>query len=208
MGFDHGVIVGEVKSGGPADKAGMKVDDIILGMNGRPIKDGDDLIARVADTPVGSTITLNADRDGKKMDFKVTTADRAQIWADRVGPQTPAAPDTSKPETPTSVKFGIYPRPASEEERELTPDKHGVTVTRVEPGSFAEEIGLQERDIIVSINRQPVSSVDDIRKIQSTLKPGDAVAFRIVRTPPSGVNRRASNTPASVRFLSGTLPQE
>ncbi len=208
MGFDHGVIVGELKAGGPADKAGMKVDDIILGLNGQKVKDGEDLIARIADTPVGTSVILNADRDGKKMDFKVTIADRAQIWADRVGQQRALPEAPSKPEAPTSVKFGIYPRAVSEEERDLTPDKHGVTVTRVEPGSFAEEIGMQERDIIVSINRQPVSSVDDIRKIQSTLKPGDAVAFRIVRTPPSGVNRRASNTPASVRFLSGTLPQE
>src|SRR5579872_5931674 len=86
MGFDHGVIVGEVKPGGPADKAGMKVQDIILGLNGQVIKDGDDLIARIADTGVGTPVTLNCDRDGKKMDFKVTVADRAQIWADRVGP--------------------------------------------------------------------------------------------------------------------------
>ncbi len=59
MGFDHGVIVSEVKPGGPAEKAGMKVDDIILGMNGQPMKDGDDLTGRVADTPVGTQVTLN-----------------------------------------------------------------------------------------------------------------------------------------------------
>ena len=43
--------------------------------------------------------------------------------------------------------------------------------------SCDEEIGMQERDIIVAINRTAVSSVDDIRKIQSTLKPGDAVQY-------------------------------
>ena len=143
------------------------------------------------------------------MDFKVTIADRAQIWADRVGPQQVPSETSVKPESPTQVKFGIYPRPASEEERQLTPDKHGVTVTRVEPGSFAEEIGMQERDIIIGINRTAVSSVDDIRKIQSTLKPGDAVAFRIVRaTPVAPGNRRASAQAPVTRFLSGTLPQD
>ena len=53
MGFDHGVIISEVKPGGPADKAGMKVDDIILGLNGQPMKDGEELTGRVADGHVG-----------------------------------------------------------------------------------------------------------------------------------------------------------
>jgi len=211
MGFNHGVIVGEVKPEGPAGKAGMKVDDIILGINGHTVKDGDDLIERIADTPVGTQVTLNCDRDGKTMDFKLIVADRAQIWADRVGAPRPAPEAPSKPEpTSTQVKFGIYPRAVSEEERDLTPEKRGVTVTRVEPGSFAEEIGMQERDIIIAINRTPVSSVDDIRKIQSTLKPGDPVAFRIVRTPPvaAGSRRATSAQQPVTRFLSGTLPEE
>src|SRR4029078_3572562 len=54
LGEDHGVVVGEVKKGGPADKAGIKADDIILGINGQAIKNGDELVARVADIPVGT----------------------------------------------------------------------------------------------------------------------------------------------------------
>ena len=45
LGEDHGVIVGEVKKDGPADKAGVKPDDIILAINGQPIKNGDELVA-------------------------------------------------------------------------------------------------------------------------------------------------------------------
>ncbi len=154
----------------------MKPDDIILGLNGQPVKDGDDLIGRVADTPVGTQVTLNVDRDGKKMDFKLTIQDRIQVYADEpsvAGNKTPAE-EPAKPDTPsaTQVKFGFSPRVVSEEERELTPDKHGVTVTRVEPGSFAEEVGMQEHDIIIAINRQPVSSVDDIKKVQSDAEAG------------------------------------
>ena len=74
-------------------------------------------------------------------------------------------------EEATQVKFGISIRNASEEEKELTPDKHGITVSKVETGSFADDIGMQERDIIVGINRVPISSVEDIRKVQATLKP-------------------------------------
>ena len=60
-------------------------------------------------------------------------------------------------------------------------EKRGVLVTRIEPGSFAEELGLQERDIIVSINRQPVAATEDVRRLQQGLKPGDPIAFRIMR---------------------------
>jgi serine protease Do len=76
----------------------------------------------------------------------------------------------------------------------------------VEPGSFAEDIGLMERDVIIAINRQPVSSVDDIRRIQQTLKGGDPVAFRVVRTAP-GLARARGGPATQTMFLSGTLPQ-
>ena len=209
MGFDHGVLVSEVRPGGPADKAGIKVDDIILGLNGSAVKDGDDMVNRVADLPIGTQVTLNCDRDGKKVDFKVTIQDRMELWADRaeVVGHRPNPPETSKPETPiTTVEFGFQGRPASEEETLTTPDKHGVTVTRVEPGSFADEVGMKERDVIISVNRQPVTSLDDIRKVRQTLKPGDPVAFRVVRAMPGPKSQHGSQSAAPM-FLTGTLPE-
>jgi serine protease Do len=211
MGFDHGVLVSEVRAGGPADKAGVKVDDIILGLNSQPVKDGDDMVNRVADLPVGSTAVLNCDRDGKKMDFRVTIQDRTELWADRAevrGPKLPP-PEVTKPDTAVagSVKFGIMGRPASPEESQMTPNKHGVTVTRVEPGSFAEEIGMKERDVIIAINRTQVSSEDDIRKVQQTLKPGDPVAFRVVRSQYGDEGRKGDQPTPHAMFLTGTLPE-
>src|SRR5579864_5937084 len=207
LGVDHGVIVSEIRKDGPADKAGLKPDDIITGINGQPVKDGDELVARVADLPVGSQATLDVDRDGKKMDFKLVIQDRTKVFADdpRVVGEN-AIPENGASKGEAQVKFGISIRAASEEERDLTPDKHGIAVTRVEPGSFAEDVGLMERDIVISINRQQVNSVEDIRKIQGTLKPGDPVAFRVVRQIAGG---RAKNIQArtATMFLSGTLPQ-
>jgi len=92
-------------------------------------------------------------------------------------------------------------------------------VTLVQSDSFAEEIGIQNGDVIDTINRQPVNSVDDIRKVQEKLKPGDAVAFHVVRgvTPPpapaSGRSgrptvqlRTAENQGPAGTYLSGILP--
>jgi serine protease Do len=73
----------------------------------------------------------------------------------------------------------------------------------VDPDSFAEEIGLQERDIIVAINRQPVGSVEDIRAIQSKLKSGDAVAFRVMRPAPMSTRGRPQYIGS---YVAGTLP--
>lgn len=208
LGEDHGVIVGEVKKGGPADKAGIKADDIILGINGQAIKNGDELVARVADIPVGTPASLTVDRDGKKMEIKLTIQDRAKVFSDDPRVVGEVAPSDTAPgkEESTQVKFGISVRGTSDEEKESTPDKRGIAVTRVENGSFADDVGLMEKDIITAINRQPISSVDDIRKVQGTLKPGDPVAFRVVRPIPGA---RTKGTPArtATMFLSGTLPQ-
>jgi S1-C subfamily serine protease len=76
----------------------------------------------------------------------------------------------------------------------------------VDPDTFADEIGMMERDVIVSINRHPVSSVEDIKRIQATLKPGDAVAFRVYR--PLGVALRNSKAQYQSLVLAGTLPNE
>jgi len=214
MGFDHGIIVSDVKKDGPSDKAGVKVDDIILGINGKPLKDGDDLMGRVADMPVGTSCVLNVDRDGKKMEFKLVVQDRLKVfWDDpRVVGEVKNVPtantEEEKPEISKVVQFGIQVRALGDEEKSLVSDKGGMVVTRVEANSFASDIGMQDRDIITSIDRKPVNSVEDIKRIQGTLKPGDAVVFRVVRS--LGPIRRgaAGNSPSTqVLWLPGTLPE-
>jgi serine protease Do len=79
-------------------------------------------------------------------------------------------------------------------------------VVSVDQGSFAEDIGIVEKDVIVSINRLPVTSVDDIRKIQSSLKSGDAVAFRVMRS--NQIGARGGHGQWTSFFLSGTLPTQ
>jgi serine protease Do len=85
-------------------------------------------------------------------------------------------------------------------------NKKGVVVTAVLPNSFAEDIRLLEKDVIVSINRQQVSSVEDVRRIQGTLKPGDPVAFRVLRRINLGPAGPSSEWTSF--FLSGALPVE
>lgn len=201
FGVKQGVPVLQVTPGGPCAKAGVKVEDIIVAMDGKPIKDGNDLVERVAESPVGSTVTLTVDRKGKTMDLKVTIEDRAKLFPDEAS--TSRRGVTPEGEDAQQAKFGISIREFTQTEKDQSNFKEslGVLITNVEEGSFASEIGLQARDVIVSINRQSVSSVDDVKRIQASLKAGDPVAFRVMRA-----DRRQRPVEWVSLFLAGTLP--
>jgi serine protease Do len=213
LGSKPGVLVNVVKKDGPADKAGIKVEDIITAMNGTPVKDGDDLVARVADTPIGTSVSLTVDRDGKTMDFKVTIMDRAEVWAEvlkddpRFENSRPDPDEPGKPETTQQYKFGMKLHALTDAERTAMglEGKGGLVIRSVDPGSFAEDIGLFEKDVILAINRKPVSTVEDVIKIQSSLKAGDAVAFHVMRATP-GVRGHAPQWTSF--FVPGTLPPQ
>ena len=209
FGYDHGVVVSKAVPEGPAATAGIKADDIVVAIDGKPVKDGDDLVARIADTPVGKTVTLTVDREGQKLDKKVTIGDREKVFKDdpRFAGHRPQMTDPGDKSENTSVRFGMGLRGLNDAQRkEMGLEEQGVQVTTVEDGSFAEEIGIREKDVIVSLNRQPVRSFEDVKRIQATLKPGAAVAFRILR--PAGGQTRGTRMQWVGAYLSGTLPAE
>jgi serine protease Do len=195
-GVTEGVFVLEVPDGGPADKAGIKVEDIIVAVNGKPIHTGEELVERVTNTPIGNTLSVTVLRDHKKMDFPVVVADLAKVFPDRFGN---GKEEEAGPAESTHVLFGINIENLTDARRDnMGIKQHGVLVGSVEPSSFAEDIGMQRGDVLVEINRQPVRTTDDVKRIQQTLKPGDAVAFKILR--------QSGRTEWSPLFLAGTLP--
>jgi serine protease Do len=215
LGVNHGVIIREINpKDGPSAKAGLKANDIITSINGQAVKNGDDLLSHVADATVGSTLTLGVDRDGKSMEFKVVTQDRRVLFANEPGIVGENFGEEPPPkETPAAgVKFGITVRELTEDERNLTPDKHGLIVTSVPENSFGEDIEMEKGDIILAINRHPVSSVDDLKKITGSLKSGDAVAVLVVRpaaervAPVQTSPRGGSGAPPSPRSKAVPAP--
>ncbi len=204
-GATQGVFVDSVNKDGPAAKAGIRPEDILVSLNGQPIKDGDDLISRVSATPVGAVVTVGVLRDGKKTDYKVTVGERAEIFADTLGARR-GQPESTRTEAPEAM-FGFWFRSLRDSDREKLgfEDKGGVLVTKVDPNSFAEDIGMAQGDIITAVNRQPVNSAEDVRRIQSTLKPGQPAAFRILRRPLTARGTRGDWQPL---FLAGTLPDK
>ena len=181
-GGSQGIFVQSVEPNGPADKAGVKEGDVITSINGKPVSQGQELIDRVADTAVGENLNVSVLRNGKSQNLRIVVGDRGKVFANRLGGS--ARGDQAGPsEGATQAKFGLSIQNLNNANRDNLGYKGatGVLVTQVEPGSFAEDIGLTQNDIITEINRQPVNSVDDVKRIQNTLKTGDAVAFRVMR---------------------------
>ncbi|MFB3777658.1 MAG: Do family serine endopeptidase [Bryobacteraceae bacterium] len=206
-GVTSGAFISAVSPGGPAEKGGLKEADVVVSVNGKPIKSNDEFINTIAETPVGTQATLGIVRDGKKMDLKVTIGDRAEIWADNPRVTGRRSPQSGEAES-AGMRFGISVRNLSSAEKADTglEGKNGVLITDVDATSFAEDIGLRPDDVITEINRQPVTSVDDIRRIQSNLKPGDVVAFRVLRE--AGTARRGARSSWTALYLAGTLPNK
>ncbi len=199
-GGKQGVFVQAVEPNGPADKAGVKEADIIQSIDGKPIRKGQDLIDGIADTSVGTTVPVVLLRNDKTLTVSVTVGDRAKIFPNEFG--AAQTDETDHSEAATQARFGISIQPLTDALRQNLGFKDktgGVLVQSVEPGSFAEDIGLQRGDVIMAINRKPVTSTDDVMSIQRTLKTGDAVAFRVMRAARNGAEWQAF-------YLAGTLP--
>jgi serine protease Do len=186
-GFKNGVLVQEVQPGGPADKAGLKAGDIIVSIDGRPIKDGDDLVNEIASRRPGSTIRLGYNRDGKPQDTTVTIGDRDTVFADLNNPQPESTDDNGG--GVGEAKLGIV---VQEAPPEMVKQIHtsGVIVESVRPGSFADLQGLSTGLVITHINRQPTPGKDQFDAVVSKLKTGDDVVFEVIdpHHPEQGIN--------------------
>ena len=193
-GAKGGVFVMKVISGGPAEEAGMKAEDIILKVNGVDIDNGEKLIEVVASIRVGVTVPIEVFRDGKTVTLDVEIADREKLY-----PEQAEVRIDERESDEVAVRFGITVQeisPAQAEQMRLEDDS-GVLITRVDAGSFAQDVGLRPRDVLVAVNRRSVSSIRSLREIQRTLEPGMDVAFKILRFEGQGWE---------TRYLADVLP--
>jgi len=195
-GSGSGVTVSSVVAGSPADQAGLKVGDTITSVDGKKVSKGSELVADIASRKPGSKVNLSFLRNGKTQETSVTIADRAKLFAARLGEDQ----ENGDESTPKQSKFGVTVRKVTPEmaDRLDMPAGKGVIVQDVRPNSFAEDVNLGRGDIILEVNKQPVNSEEDFAKIESSLKSGQDVVF-LVRS-------RGSSRQDGTVFLAGTLP--
>jgi serine protease Do len=192
-GFKNGVLVQQIVHGGPSDKAGLKQGDIITSIDGRSIKDGDDLVNEITSRRPGSSIRLGYQRDGKQMDTTVTIGDLDKVFAAQENQQADAGPDNQGDAGETKLGLVVRQESDSTAAKIHTP---GVVIQSVRSGSFADLQGLEPGLIITRINKQPTGTKEQFDAVVGKLKTGDDVVFEVVdpRHPENGVN-----------YLGGTL---
>src|SRR6202171_2158554 len=195
-GSGSGITISSVVAGSPADQAGLKVGDTITTLDGKKVTKGDDLVSEIASRKPGSKVKLGFIRNGKQEDTTVTIADRAKLFAARLGEEA----DSGDESTPKQSKFGVTVRnltPEMADRLDIAAGK-GVIVQDVKPGSFAEDIGLGRGEDVLEVNKQKVNNEDEFARIEASLKSGQDVVFL--------VHQRGSGKQDGTVFLAGTLP--
>jgi len=146
LGLKHvgGAIVSKVTPDSAADRAGLKRGDVIQSFNGQSVSDFNSLRNHVAEATPGSNATVGIVRDGAEKTITVKL-DEAEV--------SRRASRGSEPAESDKASLGIGVEKGSK----------GLVITDVNPDSRAADAGLQEGDVILEVNRQPVQSVDELR---------------------------------------------
>jgi serine protease Do len=151
----EGIVVARVMDDSPAQKAGLKQGDVILRMDGKKVKKVTSFRNRVAFTAPGTRVRLAIIREGKPKTIDVTVG---KLETDRQGQPT---------ETGELSKLGLSLQTLTPEmaERLGYEGDAGVLVTEVAAGSVARIAGIERGDLILEIDRQPVSTPAQVRKL-------------------------------------------
>jgi S1-C subfamily serine protease len=152
-----GIIITSVTPGGPADRAGLKENDIILKMNGKDVTDTRDLRNQVAAMGPGTEVTLLIWRNNAEQQVKVRLGELTQESAS--SRQRPGGGNQSEGRLGLTVETIT---PSLARQLGVRAGTQGVVVTEVDPAGPAAEAGVQAGDIITQVNRQPVRSPADV----------------------------------------------
>ena len=169
----EGVLVGQVHPGTGAEKAGLVSGDIIKSVDDKAIKNVNELVKEIQRKKVSQKIKLSVLRNGKEMAVEVITT---------AMPDRPEAQKDKEKEAEEKLGARI---------QELTPQvasryrvsgvKYGVVVVGIEDGSLADEMGLQEGDVILEINRKKIESLKDYEKAVKDASLEKGILFHIHR---------------------------
>jgi serine protease Do len=155
----HGVAISSVVADSPASKAGLKVGDVITAVNGTNVEDVNSFRLQIAGFAPGTTVHLKVDRSGQNVEVPVTLSE-FNLEAENKGDSEGNLPSGGEKGALKGLSVQAL-SPDIRQQLQLPEGTQGVVITDVDADSAASAAGLQQGDIIASVNRKPVSSVAD-----------------------------------------------
>jgi serine protease Do len=174
-----GAVISSVKPDGPAGKAGLLRGDVIVEYNGRPVADSDSLVALVVATKPGTTVPVTIYRENQRKSLSITP-EELDLEAEASGRRSNGPSD--QPEPPTATDFGMQLEaitPDIARSAEVPRGRGGAIVADVDRGSAAARAGVQPNDIIIEVNRQPMTTLTQVTRALQNATPG-APVFLVV----------------------------
>ena len=161
-----GGVVTEVEADSPGAKAGLRIGDVITEIDGRKVNDAGELQVVVGEKQPGTKINLTVLRDGKTMTIPVTL--------EELGSRKSEGASTSGEGT-GKMRWGLglgNLTPEIRDQLQAPRDIHGAVIEQVQPGSPADNAGLQQGDVILEVNRHKVQSASDVQQALSSVAKG------------------------------------
>ncbi|MBI1405856.1 MAG: Do family serine endopeptidase [Caulobacter sp.] len=167
LGSIKAAIVADLTPGGPAAKAGLMHDDIIVAVNGNPVTSSTSLTREVAKASPGGLLKLDVLRDGKKRSVEIRSGTRPSakelaqaLQSDQTAPGSSGSKGDSDAARPVVLGMALGPIDAATKNR-LNVD-NGVLVEQVRADSDAAEQGVRRGAVIVSVNTHKVNSASEV----------------------------------------------
>jgi serine protease Do len=168
--------VTDVQPKGSAERAGLKRGDVVVRFDGREIMDSGQLRNLIAQAAIGSKHRLELIRDGKTYAAEMVVQEAPR---ERTRKSQAVTEATTTAHPLSGVIFDDITQPLA---RQMDlPVTSGVVVTDIEEGSLAESSGLQPGDVVLELNRQPVTNFNTFQRLADPLKPTDLALLLVNR---------------------------
>src|SRR5438094_7935800 len=180
-----GVVVQYVVPGGPAAKAGIRAGDVITEIDSSKISSGSALLDVVANSPIGRTIHVKINRDGKEQTIPIVIGDRQEVIGERASNN--GAPDNNDQGETQQSKLGVHVQAiTSDMVRQLRlSSSDGVYVASVDQDSPAEEAGIMRGTVITRViagnERFDIRNAEDFKRAERVMKSGQDIALMVLQ---------------------------
>ncbi len=182
LGVSHGALVQDVTPGSPAERAGLKIYDVIVAVEARDVRDNETLIRDISARQPGTVARLEVMRDTRRSTVTVKLAERPARDDEEPDNRRRSDPG-ARPRSPApapAVPLGLTVRELDRGfvgRLDIPDSVHGVIVARVDPTGTASSALVRRGFIITEINRKPIRSVAEYERIVSAARPGDVLAL-------------------------------